>query len=359
MSRLDDLDSLISNLDEEEKENLEKAKRAAEEKIRAEQAAETAKINKAKIEEAKAKYQEAQNIVGSLGIKYEGDANVPSKKSQNFLGKVSNLRFVSGFLAGVVALSLLGGAYLLGRKSYTGTIRNSNSISQTADDYEELTDEKFYELVDENIKKCRDKGISFDDIDMTYLVMNANTSRLCVDNPNLIKNIVGNDSLDYIYDRADSLLDGCNSYNKKHYIDTGDTSGFIFASDFIFDPSEKQIAKEFESDIAEILNSSNNDDLNKALSSFLEEMYTYSTDNYNLDPSTHYVLRFSVRILRDLDGILFELYDANKDFIKYFVYYVGDDEKYYDNGWGTNGWNNNYSIANGVIENQNCKTLTK
>ena len=30
MSRLDDLDSLISNLDEEEKENLEKAKRAAE-----------------------------------------------------------------------------------------------------------------------------------------------------------------------------------------------------------------------------------------------------------------------------------------------------------------------------------------
>ena len=362
MSRLDDLDSLISNLDEEEKENLEKAKRAAEEKIRAEQAAETAKINKAKIEEAKAKYQEAQNIVGSLGIKYEGDANVPSKKTQNFLGKVSNLRFASGFLAGVVALSLLGGAYLLGRKSYTGTIRNSNSISQTADDYEELTDEKFYELCDSLKKDYQDRGIYFYEEDVEKFVLMSNINRIAVDNRELISDMITTYSIEGITNGANSLISTLVNYNNKVYDDTKSNSGFVLASDAIFDPKEKKTAQKIEGMVNEIGNSmSDNAKMNQLIYELLVGLKESTTDFSQLEDGTKFALCITLRPIREIYGkddcrVVVTLDHVNAELIKYFVSEFGDENEYYVNGWWTGAYQQVYAILN---QNQNCKTLTK
>ena len=362
MSRLDDLDSMISNLDEEEKENLEKAKRAAEEKIRAEQAAEAAKINKAKIEEAKAKYQEAQNIVGSLGIKYEEDTNVQPKKSQNFLGNVSNLRFASGFLAGVVALSLLGGAYLLGRKSYTGTIRNSNSISQTVDDYEELTDEKFYELCDSLKKDYQDRGIYFYEEDVEKFVLMSNINRIAVDNKELISDMIATYSIEDITNGASSLMSTLVNYNNKVFDDTKSNAGFVLISNAIFDPEEKRMTQKIESMVNEIGNSmGDNKKMNQLIYELLVGLKEATTDFSQLEDGTKYALGVTLRPIREIYGkdecrVIVTLDNKNTELIKFFVSEFGDEEEYYSNGWWTGAYQQVYAVLN---ENQNCKTLTK
>lgn len=243
-----------------------------------------------------------------------------------------------------------------------GSNNSSESNSQKDDDYEELTDEKFYELCDSLKKDYQDRGIYFYEEDVEKFVLMSNINRIAVDNRELISDMITTYSIEDITNGANSLISTLVNYNNKVYDDTKSNSGFVLASDAIFDPKEKKTAQKIEGMVNEIGNSmSDNAKMNQLIYELLVGLKESTTDFSQLEDGTKFALCITLRPIREIYGkddcrVVVTLDHVNAELIKYFVSEFGDENEYYVNGWWTGAYQQVYAVLN---ENQNCKTLTK
>ncbi len=243
---------------------------------------------------------------------------------------------------------------------------NNNNGVYADENYEVLTNEKFYQLVDEKIEECKEKGIAFDEADIEKLVMFVNINRLLVDNPSLVYQIIGGENLTEaelinVMMDGEMIQDTFNAYNLDLFRETKSIEGFILISDCVFDPAEKEKAQLVESRVLEIGSYARTDvdKMNELITSLLTDLYEENEEVYNMESGTRYGLRYMLRPIRDLFGRNecedeITLNSTNKDFVKYFVSYVGDENDYYMNGWGTAAYQNVYGLLN-----SDCKTLSR
>lgn len=259
-------------------------------------------------------------------------------------------------------------------KNTTNTNINSNCVVDTntnkdslvvfGEQYEELTTERFYELVNAKIKECNEKKIAFDEEDIEKLVMAVNINKLLVDNPELVYEIIGGKDLTdaeltNIMADGEKVQDTFNDYNLDLYRKTKRTDGYILISDVVFDKAEKEKAMYVENKVNEIGSYARTDvaKMNELITAFLPSFYECKEEVYNMESGTCYGLRYILRPIRDLYGLnecedRVTLDKFNSQYIKYFVSYVGDENEYYINGWGTGAYQNVYGLLN-----NNCKSL--
>lgn len=241
---------------------------------------------------------------------------------------------------------------------------NENSLVVFGEQYEELTTEKFYELVNAKIAECKEKGIAFDEEDIEKLVMAVNINKLLVDNPELVYEIIGGKDLTdaeltNIMADGEKVQDTFNDYNLDLFRETKKTDGYILISDVVFDKAEKEKAIYVEKKVNEIGSYARTDvnKMNELITAFLTDLYECKEEVYNMESGTCYGLRYILRPIRDLYGLnecedKVTLDKFNAQYIKYFVSYVGDENEYYKNGWGTGAYQNVYGLLN-----NNCKSL--
>ena len=274
MSRLDDLDKIINDLNDQEQVNEEKAREAEEAKRVATENANKARENKRKAEDVRAKYQEAEEMYASMDL---GDNRRMSKSSKgnSNAAKVTALVLAGSILTGSVV-------YALTRKSYTGKVQTmpiaSPVVSDTMTkeevngiityDYEKLTQEKFEELCALRIKELSDKEIPVNEKDVITYVMGTNSDKLAEDNKAIIGSIVG--------DRAD--VEVLNDFAKvcaaiaMHDLKiarNSTTEGFILVSDSIFG-EQKDLMVEIEKYVSTIVKSQGN---NEKVNATMEELF--------------------------------------------------------------------------------------
>lgn len=276
MSRLDDLDRIINDLNDQEQINEEKARKAEEAKRVATENANKARENKKKAEDVRAKYQEAEEMYASMDL---GDNKRTSKSGKGN----GNATMITAL---VLAGSILTGSvvYALTKKSYTGKVHAmpvaspvvsdvmTSSESEIDDiityDYEELTQEKFEELCALRIKELSDKEIPVNEKDVITYVMGTNSDKLAEDNKGIIGSVVG--------DRAD--VEVLNDFAKvcaaiaMHDLKiarNSTTEGFILVSDSIFG-EQKDLMVEIEKYVSTIVESQGD---NEKVNATMEELF--------------------------------------------------------------------------------------
>ena len=394
MSNIDKLLEQFNELEKKEeqrKRDAEEAKKKAEkERKEADEKLKKAKIAVEKLQEAKKYEDEAQAACNEV---FKSSVDLDGSKENTNKNKVNNKELIKGLIIGATAFAILAGACKLCKVEKSGTIpfsddkvttdtnenqnkgkylydKNGNLVivASVEEEYEELTDEKFYGLVNSKIAQCELLGLSIDAEDIEKLCMMVNVNRLLVDNPDLVFKILGtkditDDELTNIMLVAERIQDTFNDYNCELFRKTGSTQGFILISNMVFDPVEKEKAQAIEAKVMEIGNCSRTDvdRMNALITPFLTEFYNSSLDVYNLESGTAYGLRYMLRPIRDVfgreacDERNVTLNEVNQHLIKYFVSYVGDENDYYMNGWGTAAYQNTY----GILKDGECKTLTK
>lgn len=413
MNNMDELDRLLERLEKEEQQKrmaAEEARIKAEREAKeAEETLKRAKVAAEKVKEAKRIEEEAKrlsdeamaacnNITGNnndYSSSYS-DEKIVEKETRK---KKSGNGFVKGLVIGAGAVAILVGACKLCKDAKGGKIvisiekeavdtikgqddgkyiydskGNLIGIDESKYEYEEITKEKFYELVNKKITECREKNIAFDEEDVELFVFNANINKILVDIPEFYSEKmkewsqkIGGSDLDAIVTNkmldGESLQDAMNDYNCELFRANHSTDGFIWVSDIIFDQAEREKVEFVEGKIKEIGKYARTDvdKMNELITPFLTDFYDCSLDIYNMESGTSYGLRYLLRPIRQVFGVedcderISTLNEANTHLIKYFVSNVGDENEYYISGWGTRAYQNVY----GILRDGKCNTLTR
>ena len=240
-----------------------------------------------------------------------------------------------------------------------GSNNSSESNSQKDDDYEELTDEKFYELCDTLYKKYTDAGLAVSKEGVTKYAMVVNIDKLALDNPNLINNIVNGENIDEFFSDVNLVISAIISENFINWCEKGlGTNSFLNASDAVFDEKQKEIVKMYEEKVYSLEKLINNPSkFNAELSYFLEECIKPHSDLFNLESGPGYATMLIVMNVitgpYSLGTTLLDSYNTKE--MKNFVIYSGATKEEENNSRVT-GY---YSDIKDILDDCNVKTLTK
>lgn len=278
MNRLDDLERIFQELENQEKENEENARRAEATKREAEEKARKIKDNKkniaevkTKYEEANAKYKEAEDMFSEMNLDVTPDKN--KKKSNHTAVKITALVLTGSILTGSVV-------YALTRKSYTGKVNVtpspavSDSLTQEdindiiTYDYEELTEEEFEKLCALRIKELADKEIPVNEKDVITYVMGTNSDKLAEDNKAIIGSVVGDRADVEVLNDFGKVCAAIAMYDLK-IARNSTTEGFILVSDSIFG-EQKDLMIEVEKYVNTIVKSQGD---NEKVNATIEELF--------------------------------------------------------------------------------------
>ncbi len=390
---MDNFDSLLKELDrvlEEQKNRQEEAKNeqtmAEEMKAEAVKKEAEARARLAELEQARIKASEAQaafnSVRSTVADEHSADqayANTGSKKKSG--------GFFTGLVVGVAALSLLIGGFKLLKDVKSGEIRTSIIASDTRTDeekeladkygitydgsvatvksaeYVELTTEEFETLLAKSVKSIKDKGITLDEADIIKFVTIVNIDKLSQDNPELLIQIIGDQNPDQVKLDAQKVMGALEMYNYNQYFATGNRDGFILASEFVFDANEQAKLAVIEERIAEIaLAKDDKVKMNELIHSLFIDMLDPQNELSYLESGVGFGAQLDLEPIRGLYGLAddFEtitLDDTNKELVKYFVPYSGDEQEYEDNNL-LNGYIRNINDLLSDCQNKS-KTLSK
>ena len=274
MSRLDDLDRMINELNDQEQKNEEMIRKAEEARKMAEENTNKVRENRRKAEEARAKYAEAEELYAEMGL---SDNVKTNKRSKNNSGaaRITALVLAGSILTGSVV-------YALTRKSYAGKVQTmpvaSPMVSDTMTpeevkdiityDYEELTDEKFEELCALRIKELADKEIPVNEKDVITYVMGTNSDKLAEDNKAIIGSVVGDRADVEVLNDFGKVCAAIAMYDLK-IARNSTTEGFILVSDSIFG-EQKDLMIEVEKYVNTIVKSQGD---NEKVNATMEELF--------------------------------------------------------------------------------------
>lgn len=285
--------------------------------------------------------QEKQRIIDELKKEQERLDKVTDMLSDDEKGKkakskngskskkkkgLSTKGIVSLVLAGTILGTGIG--YLLTRKSYTGPIKDEPTASDTLLDEEEskeITKTDISELSNKLIGRFAEKGLKTKTSDINRLVYAFNINQIATYHPEYIEELVGEESLEEVYQDLNQALFDLNTYNGDIYrIEKGNTSNFIYISDILFNASDSAKLKEIEDRFNEIASEQDKDSMNKKVNSLLLELLMPENELANLESGPSLATYTMVELIRDL--FMDDLNEANQDLIKYLVPYAEDEE---------------------------------
>lgn len=360
MSRLDDLDRMINELNDQEQKNEEMIRKAEEARKMAEENTNRVRENRRKAEEARAKYAEAEELYAEV--------EPTSKKKSSNIGNSTGARVTALVLAG----SILTGSvvYALTRKSYAGKVQTmpvaSPMVSDTMTpeevngavtyDYEELTGEKLRNQITsfENYLRKFNLATSSEDIEKFVIVVNIN--KIATDHPEYISEYVDETNIDeFMQDAYQTLMD-IITYNGNIYYTEKNADNFIMADEAVFDKYSKNMLVEIENCFKNIAVETDDEKFNEKVTKLLMLLMDPTEELSQLESGVGFASYTSIEPIRRLFSG--RLNDENAQLIKYFVPYAGDEVETLENCR-----HNGYSLnVESILKNRNCensKVLSK
>lgn len=236
--------------------------------------------------------------------------------------------------------------------------------TNTNDNNEEhkiLTDEEFYNLVDDIYNKLTKEGLPVTKEEVTKYLMIVNIDQLKEENKELVNTIIGDQDPNEVILDTYSLISRIITENNSRWCAKGlgwDKLLMYLAPDAIFSETEKSKTVELGERVRAIVETGRNGDkdkFNELLNKLLMEMIDAKEDNFKLESGNGfndmYIYINFIRI-----NFLNELDKTNGELIKYFVVFDGDGIEYEQNAKTSEYWSGiNYLIN----ECHKSKTLTK
>ena len=342
---IDDLLKELEIMQEQENNKKNKAKEAQEKADKIKEAAileerEAIEAEK-RINAARVKVEEARSSMAAIDNKPVETVkeNTSSKKT-----KQTGNRFVSGLVTGALLVSLVGGGITLVKQSKTGSVKFGNTMANLfgnkKDDetyeynygknvvtvknqdtkYVPLTTEAFEELCTKAIKIFKDNGLVANEEDIIKFVAVFNIDKLKQDNQELLRNLMGTQTveeffadavrvsdtiLNYESDTMFSVKDGefVNPEWRQYYYDLSNNNNLkrqfcpntdliMSVADFAFDSEQQKLISDFEARRNEILKVDNIETRNKMIQTLFEDLVR-SDSEFRLfeESSKYFVLR--------------------------------------------------------------------
>lgn len=236
--------------------------------------------------------------------------------------------------------------------------------TNTNDNNEEhkiLTDEEFYNLVDDIYNKLTKEGLPVTKEEVIKYLMIVNIDQLKEENKELVNTIIGEQDPNEVILDTYSLISRIITENNSRWCAKGlgwDKLLMYLAPDAIFSETEKSKTVELGERVRAIVETGRNGDkdkFNELLNKLLMEMIDAKEDNFKLESGNGfndmYIYINFIRI-----NFLNELDKTNGELIKYFVVFDGDGLEYEQNAKTSEYWSGiNYLIN----ECHKSKTLTK
>lgn len=236
--------------------------------------------------------------------------------------------------------------------------------TNTNDNNEEhkiLTDEEFYNLVDDIYNKLTKEGLPVTKEEVIKYLMIVNIDQLKEENKELVNTIIGEQDPNEVILDTYSLISRIITENNSRWCAKGlgwDKLLMYLAPDAIFSETEKSKTVELGERVRAIVETGRNGDkdkFNELLNKLLMDMIDAKEDNFKLESGNGfndmYIYINFIRI-----NFLNELDKTNGELIKYFVVFDGDGLEYEQNAKTSEYWSGiNYLIN----ECHKSKTLTK
>lgn len=241
------------------------------------------------------------------------------------------------------------------------TTNNNNEDKNTDEDHKILTDEEFYNLVDDIYNKLTKEGLPVTKEEVTKYLMIVNIDQLKEENKELVNTIIGDQDPNEVILDTYSLISRIITENNSRWCAKGlgwDKLLMYLAPDAIFSETEKSKTVELGERVRAIVETGRNGDkdkFNELLNKLLMDMIDAKEDNFKLESGNGfndmYIYINFIRI-----NFLNELDKTNGELIKYFVVFDGDGIEYEQNAKTSEYWSGiNYLIN----ECHKSKTLTK
>lgn len=241
------------------------------------------------------------------------------------------------------------------------TTNNNNEDKNTDEDHKILTDEEFYNLVDDIYNKLTKEGLPVTKEEVIKYLMIVNIDQLKEENKELVNTIIGEQDPNEVILDTYSLISRIITENNSRWCAKGlgwDKLLMYLAPDAIFSETEKSKTVELGERVRTIVETGRNGDkdkFNELLNKLLMEMIDAKEDNFKLESGNGfndmYIYINFIRI-----NFLNELDKTNGELIKYFVVFDGDGIEYEQNAKTSEYWSGiNYLIN----ECHKSKTLTK
>lgn len=241
------------------------------------------------------------------------------------------------------------------------TTNNNNEDKNTDEDHKILTDEEFYNLVDDIYNKLTKEGLPVTKEEVTKYLMIVNIDQLKEENKELVNTIIGDQDPNEVILDTYSLISRIITENNSRWCAKGlgwDKLLMYLAPDAIFSETEKSKTVELGERVRAIVETGRNGDkdkFNELLNKLLMDMIDAKEDNFKLESGNGfndmYIYINFIRI-----NFLNELDKTNGELIKYFVVFDGDGLEYEQNAKTSEYWSGiNYLIN----ECHKSKTLTK
>lgn len=241
------------------------------------------------------------------------------------------------------------------------TTNNNNEDKSTDEDHKILTDEEFYNLVDDIYNKLTKEGLPVTKEEVTKYLMIVNIDQLKEENKELVNTIIGDQDPNEVILDTYSLISRIITENNSRWCAKGlgwDKLLMYLAPDAIFSETEKSKTVELGERVRAIVETGRNGDkdkFNELLNKLLMDMINAKEDNFKLESGNGfndmYIYINFIRI-----NFLNELDKTNGELIKYFVVFDGDGIEYEQNAKTSEYWSGiNYLIN----ECHKSKTLTK
>ena len=252
-------------------------------------------------------------------------------------------------------------------KNIKGAFINNELIQLNKDKEENneehkiLTDEEFYNLVDDIYNKLTKEGLPVTKEEVIKYVMIVNIDQLKEENKELVNTIIGEQDPNEVILDTYSLISRIITENNSRWCAKGlgwDELLMYIAPDTIFSETEKAKTIELGNRVKPIVEAGRNGNLeefNKLLNTLLMEMLDAKEDEFKLESGNGfndmyiYINFIRINFLKELDK-------TNSELIKYFVVFDGDGLEYEENAKTSEYWSGiNYLIN----ECHKSKTLTK
>ena len=238
---------------------------------------------------------------------------------------------------------------------------DKTNINDNNEEHKILTDEEFYNLVDDIYNKLTKEGLPVTKEEVTKYLMIVNIDQLKEENKELVNTIIGDQDPNEVILDTYSLISRIITENNSRWCAKGlgwDKLLMYLAPDAIFSETEKSKTVELGERVRAIVETGRNGDkdkFNELLNKLLMDMIDAKEDNFKLESGNGfndmYIYINFIRI-----NFLNELDKTNGELIKYFVVFDGDGIEYEQNAKTSEYWSGiNYLIN----ECHKSKTLTK
>lgn len=213
-------------------------------------------------------------------------------------------------------------------------------------EYKEITDEEFYNLVDEIYEEYSKIGLDVTREEVIDYIMFVNIDRIANDNKELITTIVGDRKIENVELNAFNVYSAVMTRNNENYCANGlGFDSLILVSDTVFDKEEKEVVLNIEERIQEIVETSDDKtEFNKLLNDLLMEMLSSTEEEFNMESGVGYsTMTILINFVRR--NFTNTIDEVNAELIKYFISYAEEyGTSYYDNSRSTAYYSGLYNL---------------